>query len=403
MTTTRIAAALLVALLEAALWAWALGLMPRAVDGVRRRLYPLALAHLLAAVLFLGGGSAQAARLLRGRAPEPFAAFTPSGDPGLARWMAAQRPRLPRPDAADPARLASWAETMRAYLDTTAFRTPPPADPPIAGTPRLLERVRLAGGIERRFVSVPGFDGTAIPGYLFVPPGLARRPAVIVIPGHGEGIVETAGLVDSYQHAVALRLAEAGFVTYTPELRGFGYLGGRIGTDHSAVAQNAQLAGTSYKAVVLRDLRAVSAWMAAQPEVDTARMGVSGVSYGGEMSVALAAMEPRFRAVVAQGFEGGTGPLRPRTATEPMPFHGCHETLLANRDLWQEDLFLLVSPRPMLMVTGSDDLPADPGLTDLLRGVYRAAGRPDGFQSAVREGGHEYFAEPAIAFFRAHL
>lgn len=409
MTGSQVVLALAAAALEAALLAWALGIVPRGRGRAKDRLYPLLLAHVLGVLLFVGGGSAQAtsqwlAAYSRTPAPPPFHAFAATGDPALSRWVAAQaRPRYPRPPA-DATRLDAWSRGLRAYLDTTGFRLPALAGPPFAGGERELERVRLADGVERRLVTIPGFDGTPIPGYLFVPAGGGRRPAVMVISGHGDGIIETAGLVESYQHGNALALARAGFVTFTPELRGFGYLGGRIGAEHVAVAQNALLAGTSYKAVALHDLRLAAEWLAARPEVDSARMGVTGVSYGGEMSVALAAMEPRMRAVVAEGFSGGTGPLRPRTATSFANYHADHETLFSNRDLWQEDLFLLIAPRPLLMVSGTTDYqPPDAALVRLLNGVYLRAGRSADFATAQRPGDHEYFAEPAIAFFRAHL
>jgi dienelactone hydrolase len=134
--------------------------------------------------------------------------------------------------------------------------------------------------VVRRFVTFAGGDGTPIPGYLFEPQGRGRRPAVLVLSGHGHGIVETAGLVPSYQNSVALRLARAGYVAFTPELRGFGYLGPRAGFEHSFVAYNAFLAGSFYKAVLARDLARAVDLLQTLPSVDPARLAVTGCRTG---------------------------------------------------------------------------------------------------------------------------
>lgn len=45
------------------------------------------------------------------------------------------------------------------------------------------------------------------------------------------------------------------------------------------------------------DVRRAAAWLAARPEVDTTRLGITGISLGGIMSALSAAGEPRFRKV----------------------------------------------------------------------------------------------------------
>src|SRR5690606_11936745 len=45
------------------------------------------------------------------------------------------------------------------------------------------------------------------------------------------------------------------------------------------------------------DIRRAAAWLAARPEVDKEKLGVTGISLGGIMSSLSAAAEPRFRKV----------------------------------------------------------------------------------------------------------
>jgi dienelactone hydrolase len=49
---------------------------------------------------------------------------------------------------------------------------------------------------------------------------------------------------------------------------------------------------------LVREIRAMGAWLAAQPGIDRSRMGVAGHSMGGRNAIAAAAQDPLFRAIV---------------------------------------------------------------------------------------------------------
>ena len=57
------------------------------------------------------------------------------------------------------------------------------------------------------------------------------------------------------------------------------------------------------------DIRRGAAWLAARPEVDTQRLGVTGISLGGIMSALSAAGEPRFRKVAIYLGGGNLGEM----------------------------------------------------------------------------------------------
>jgi dipeptidyl aminopeptidase/acylaminoacyl peptidase len=65
------------------------------------------------------------------------------------------------------------------------------------------------------------------------------------------------------------------------------------------------------------DVRRAGAWLAARPEVDKQRLGVTGISLGGIMSALSAAGEPRFRKVAI--YLGG-GKLGARKRPSGKPF-----------------------------------------------------------------------------------
>ncbi len=338
------------------------------------------------------------------------------GDPSLARRVEASSPphdRLGRVDG--PVALARWQEQAIDSL-RALYRCPPTEVGRVAPVLRPGHEHALADGVTCREVVHASDDGTLVPGLLLRPPGDApgqgaRRPAVLVIPGHGAGIDATVGLVDSYEHGVAWRLARAGYVVLTVELRGFGRLGARIGLTHEAVALNALMAGDSYRAVVARDVAAALDTLAGVPGVDPERLGITGCSLGGDLALTVAALRPAARVVVAQGLVDWPDRAGRRPAVGGDAFDlvadPCWVLPHENARMWFEDRWLHVAPRPMLLVNARDDVgdmyQRGSWLIDRLRQTYAACGVPDAFAFRVERGHHQYFVDPALEFLARHL
>jgi dienelactone hydrolase len=393
-------------LLVAVLW--------RRGDGSRARRVGAGIVagNLLASLAFAAGGRLEASRGLVTRLsalpalarPSPFdPAFRPQGDPGLVRRA------VPTPLAAyrsaDPA-------LLRVLLRDSLFRLPAP---PATLAMRAVSAPVDVGGVRRTLVALDAADGTAIPAYLFeppegeAPPGLRGRPAVLVIAGHGAGIVETAGIVRSGANGAALELARAGYVTLAPELRGFGYLGDRLGVGHRAMVANALAAGSSFKAVVLADLeRAVSALRSLRG-VDSSRVAVAGYSLGGDLAGTLAALDPRIAAVVLGSYAGGVrdGPAGRGGTDAEFVEHFCTFVPRQHEFMRSEDLYTLVAPRPLLVAMGrleqGDVTERDFPALARARAAYRGASADDRFAFTLEPGGHEFFVAPAIRFLARYL
>ena len=117
---------------------------------------------------------------------------------------------------------------------------------------------------------------------LTIPPGEGRRPAVTF--AHGSGPAPRAWLA-----ALAMFYADKGLVTLACDKRGIGQSGGEYpGEGANAISID------SYA----RDVEALARWLARQPEVDAARLGISGGSQAGWIMPLAASREPAVRWIV---------------------------------------------------------------------------------------------------------
>ncbi len=361
-----------------------------------------ALAFLLVAAAELGSLAELHPRLtglFAARLPAvPEGLLEPAGDVALCRPPAAARPESPFPESGGAAAVASWRAELRERLRRLFGY---PAERPPAPAYRVEKRER-AGPVERVWLRYESFDGAWIPAILQRPAAPGDRPAVLVIPGHGLGMTAAAGLVSDYQHGAAFELARAGFVTLTPELRGFGVLGEPRHTEHRLVAYNALLSGTFYKAFLAGDLGRALDLLESLPGVLPGRIGVAGASFGGEMAATIAALDERVRTVAVNAFGGRVGPAPCVTgeAGAPLPRqpHGCHLIPGINRLLAREDWFRLLAPRPLLVALGRAP---EPGFAEAVRRAWgELAGRVE-IHSAP--SGHLFHVDLTVRFLERWL
>jgi hypothetical protein len=200
-------------------------------------------------------------------------------------------------------------------------------------------------------------------GWLLVPDGTGPFPAVFVPFYEPETSV---GLNDRPERDFARQLTRAGFVTLS--------IGTPAGDARTPDRGPVTAQPLSYYAYV-----AANAWtaLAALPEVDAARIGVFGHSYGGKWSLFAGALWERYAAVATsdpgivfdesrpnvnywEPWYLGLDPLTPRpTPGVPSagnPRTGPYKTMReSGRDL--HDLHALIAPRPFFVSGGSEDPP----------------------------------------------
>jgi len=327
--------------------------------------------------------------------------FAGSGDSTLFQLSSTGGTSDPFPSEPDADGVSAWQQRVRQQIESALAMPLWPRESPAAVFN--VTEVQTLGTVTRSFGWFAARDGTRIPAFKFVPVDGAAGAAILVVPGHGSGIAGTAGLLPDYQHAVALRLAEAGFVTLTPELRGFGYLGDPEGITHRYVANHALAAGGSYKSYVADDLRCALEVLRADPQVSAARIGVAGASLGAELSVLLAALDPTIKVICCHAHGGATGPFPGRRFVRSKIPHGCHVIPGINQIVAREDWFRLIAPRPLQILRGDAEPVSTRALRDVLAPLYTELGHPDRPNIGRGRGAHEFFVQEAIEFFRKNL
>ena len=212
-----------------------------------------------------------------------------------------------------------------------------------------------------RLEIAPGQTGE---GWLLVPEGEGHFPAVLVLYYEPETSV---GLGPEPLRDFGLQLARRGFVTLS-----IGTPGGNAWKPELGSAQCQPL---SYHAYV-----AANCWraLANLPQVDSARIGVVGHSYGGKWAMFAGALWERFAAVAVSdpgivfdetrpnvnywepwylGLDADEKHRKAGLPTADNPRTGAYRRMVeTGRDL--HELHALIAPRPFLVSGGSEDPPA---------------------------------------------
>src|SRR4029453_5289968 len=138
---------------------------------------------------------------------------------------------------------------------------------------------------ELRAVEWQGAGGLAIRGLLLLPPARPRAPMPLVLDIHGG---PTWSFKDGFNPGSALPLVAAGYAVLQPNYRG------SVGRGQAFTRLNVGDPGGAEFEDVLRGLD----WCVQQGIAGPARIGVTGVSYGGYLTAWAAATSDRFRAAV---------------------------------------------------------------------------------------------------------
>lgn len=245
-------------------------------------------------------------------------------------------------------------ERLAALLDFAIPATPPPID--------MLGTERREGYTEHRV----GFGGAKgdVPAFLLVPDGDGPFPGVVAFHQHHSqwhwGKSEVAGRAGDPLQAFGPALARRGVAVLTPDAVGFEdrrASGPGLeprdgdGPQHHNEMSYRLVEGRLLATTVLRDAAAALSVLAARTEVDAARVGALGHSYGGNTTLFLAALDERVRFAAASG---AACTYRRRMADRTgIELASIVPGILELTDL--DGVVGLVAPRPLLLVSARDD------------------------------------------------
>jgi dienelactone hydrolase len=242
--------------------------------------------------------------------------------------------------------------------------------------------------------------GAMLPAVILTPsePISSTRAAVLAL--HGERATWESLLTDSdYHHGFALELARRGFVVLAP-LRALGN-----GRQRYHVDVKGKLSGLSVHAVALWEAQTALDYLTQEPGVDPERIGIYGISNGGEVGLRLAALDDRPAAVVISNY---IAERRAWTLEGRRPLvYGVHMNVLHEGAVLLDDanLVALIQPRPLAVVVGDEDArlaQARTAFQDIVA-VYRAVGYADNVRLIVTDAGHEIAIDSVVPFLDQHL
>jgi dienelactone hydrolase len=235
--------------------------------------------------------------------------------------------------------------------------------PPLLSRPKVeyLSQVRRDNFTQHR-VKVEIAPDYMIAGYLLVPDGKGPFPAVYVPYYNPETSIGLTNVLRDF----ASQLARRGFVTLS--------IGSPGGDARKPDLGGATCQPLSFLAYVAANGHTV---LAQRPEVDPARIGVVGHSYGGKWSMFASCLYDKFSCAVWSdggivfddtrqsinywepwylGYEAGKT-RKPGLVTTTNLAHGAYKVMReTGRDL--VELHALMAPRPFLVSGGAEDYPA---------------------------------------------
>ncbi|MDB6030216.1 MAG: Dienelactone hydrolase [Verrucomicrobiales bacterium] len=334
----------------------------------------------------------------------PYPIMSQQPEPAAQKWL---QSAPPIPEFNAPASKEQWQKqraSIRAQLWQLLGKMPDNSQvPKVTVTSRedhgdyILEKFHFENGA-----------GDTVPGYVFLPKGTAgKAPAVLYCHWHG-GQYDVGKEEMLRTNAVPVpagpTLARRGFVVLGIDAYCFGERNGQgpggpaeKGGAGEMTASKFQLwVGRSLWGMIVRDDILALNYLCSRPEVDSARIGVTGISMGATRTWWLMALDDRPKAGVAVACL-----TRYQNLIEhhSLPAHGIYyfvPGLLNHFDT--EAVVASAAPRPMLFMTGDQDSgsPIDGVRTieSKVRPVYQLYGKGSDLENKIYPGvGHVYLPD----------
>jgi dienelactone hydrolase len=232
--------------------------------------------------------------------------------------------------------------------------------------------------------------------------GKTRVPLVISMHGGGGSPEVALFHGGGNYHDMVRGAVKRGYAVFAPQhlFSAPGYPGDiRNRTDNRM-----RLVGTSLTAVEIVKITRSLDVLLKRPEIDSKRVAMVGLSYGGYYALVTPALEPRIKVAVSSCYYGVQEWRYWRDENSVPSDFRFQDRFTLFKD---SELVALICPRPLLIQAGSgdDDDHREGGvrLAPASAEYYKRLGRSDDFQFLVFNGGHEFHDESAWSFLEKHL
>jgi dienelactone hydrolase len=322
----------------------------------------------------------------------------------LQEYLFKSIPKLPAPASAQ-----EWtqeeARLRKQILDDVAFHGWPEAW--VNSPPKFEDMGEVPGGDgyrmrKLRFEIVPGFYSTAI---LYEPLNVqGKAPAILNVHGH-----DPLGKAAEYKQKRCINFAKRGIYALSLEWIGYGEL--HVPDNAHEFGADLDLVGSNVLGLFYLAMRRGLDYLATLPQVDTSRLGVTGLSGGGWQTITLSSLDPRVSVMVEVA---GFGPLQ-TIITHPVDTD-CDEQdppdLLRGRDYTY--LVAMRAPRPTMLIHNAEDtccFRADlvkPYNYEDIKPFFKLFGKPDNLAWYENRdpGTHNYYLDNrqhSYPFFTEHF
>lgn len=244
-------------------------------------------------------------------------------------------------------------------------------------------------------------------GYFLVPKGIKegeKRPVIVMQHGRGGNPSTALNETGSY-YGIARRLAEMGFVVFTP----FGNWTGE--TQFRWIDRIAKPAKNTLWSTVGRQHQQLIRWFQTVPFIDIDRIGFYGKSIGGQAASIIASMIPEYSlSINCAYFNEGARKMSSVYFPTSFVFHVDSEMPMWNRGHTighAEMANLLIYPRPFMVEHGKKDGIAPSGWVEheyeKVRRHYEEHGVGEKTDLDHHEGGHIINGVKTIPFLKKYL
>jgi cephalosporin-C deacetylase-like acetyl esterase len=301
------------------------------------------------------------------------------------RFIKAEAARLRAADK-PPSTRAEWETRRRELRQHLQQAFGPFPEKPCPLEPKVLGVLQRDGyRVEKLiFQTMPGVWMTA---NAYVPDKPGRHPAILAVHGHWRG-----ARVDPVLQKRCIGPAKLGYFVLAVDAFGAGErgIGKKLGEYHGEmVAATLLPAGLTLAGLqVYENMRAVD-YLRTRPEVDGAKIGITGASGGGNQTMYTGAWDERFGAVVPVCSVGNYQAYLGRACCM------CEVIPGALRFTEEGGVLGLTAPRGLMVINATKDAPqfsvgeAKKSLA-FAADVYQALDRPEGVRHTIFDWHHDY-------------